>query len=555
MKKTAILLSFLFIACLAKTQINFTVNYNSSLGTGKKMTGINTGPETTTGTAELCLQSIGNELIRTHDYFGPCDYNNYTDFYFAGNFNYSFQSHDPSGYNWSSTDLRLSAIENAAMTPFFRLGISFGNMQPITPMPKDADGVNFTKFAGICKRTAMHYNGGWDNGTSYGINYWEVWNEPNHAMMWTGTPSDYYLMFKQVVDSMNVYDPSLKVGGPAAAKNAFYSGGIHFTINQDYVSNFMSYCQNNNVPLDFYSYHMYDKKNPCHARILADTLTYYLNQYGFTNTELIVSEGNVDDASYTNSSKGCSYLASELISLVGSRLSKYIIYRGVNLAPLCSDDNGGPVLTLNGYAYKFFNEVNDSTPILLISQGNIFNSDNILDSLNNVMMLAGKNSANNVVKILVSHHESSNNAINITLNNLPWQASDQISITTEKVISTGYSVSSSTMTGGTTMSIPLSGVTDASVYLLTLRNTSMNSLSEEQKAKLNVYPNPTNESVYIQSELKNYSLTFSDLYGKVIYSGQNTDKLDVSNLSSGTYFISIHDRDSSAKFNRIVIVE
>lgn len=555
MKKTTILHFFVLMVYAANAQINFTINYNSALATGKKMTGINTGPQTTTGTAELCLQVIGNELIRTHDYFGPCDYNNYTDFFFGGSFDYTFQSHDASRYNWSSTDIKLSSIENAGMIPFFRLGISFGNLQPITPMPKDADGVNFTKFAGICKRTAMHYNDGWNNGFNYGINYWEVWNEPNHAMMWTGTPSDYYLMYKQVADSLNSYDPTLKVGGPAAAKNAFYSGGIHFTINHNYVGNFMSYCQSNNVPLDFYSYHMYDKKNPYHARILADTLAYFLNQYGFTNTELIVSEGNVDDASYTNSAKGCSYLASELISLVGSRLSKYIIYRGVNLAPLCNDDAGSASLTLNGYAYKFFNEVNDSTPNLLVSQGNLYNSDNILDSLNNVMLLAGKNNTNNVVKILVSHHESNNNSINITLNNLTWQSSDQIEMTTEKVVSAGYSSNVSTINGGGTINLTLNDVVDASVYLITLKNLSLNSTSEEQIADLRIFPNPANETVIIQTELKNYSVTLIDIYGKVVYNGKDTDKLDVSSFTAGTYFVSIEDLDSSQTINRMIIIE
>lgn len=558
MKKTSLLFNLLFVVSVASSQITFSVNYTSSLSSGKKMTGVNTGPNNVNGNStQMCLQAIGNELIRTHDYNGPCDYYNYTDFYNSGSFNYSFQSHDPAGYNWFASDIKIDQIVNAGMHPFFRLGISMPGSGggPVTPMPIDSDGYNFRTFAGISKRTVMHYNDGWANGDNYSIKYWEVWNEPNHAESWDGTPSDYYKMFDQVEDSIHTFDPSLLVGGPGTASNAFYNGGIHYTINHDYVGNFMSYCQSNNIPLDFYSFHMYDKKNPYHVRILTDTIAYFLNQYGFTNTELIISESSITTGGYSNTSKGCSYLASELISLVGSRLSKYILYRGVDIAPLCNEDNPDASLTLNGYAYKFFNEVNDSTPNLLVSQGNLFNSDNILDSLNNVMLLAGKNNSNNVVKILVSHHESTNNSINITLNNLNWQSSDQIEITTEKVISSGYSVSNSSMNGGSTLNLSLNNVLDASVYLITLKNLSMNSVEEEQLTDLQIYPNPSNETVNIQTQLKYYSCTLSDLYGKVVYVGQNTDKLDVSRLTAGTYFVSIEDLDSSMKINRMIIVE
>ncbi len=110
-------------------------------------------------------------------------------------------------------------------------------------------------------------------------------------------------MYKQVADSMKAFNPNIKIGCPGAAKNAFYGGGNYISLNQSYISNFFQYCQTNAVPLDFYSFHTYDRKNPYHIKQLADTISYFLNQYGFNNTELIVSETNVNTGGFVNTGK------------------------------------------------------------------------------------------------------------------------------------------------------------------------------------------------------------------------------------------------------------
>jgi hypothetical protein len=544
---------------------SITVNYNSIVGQGKKMTGVNTGPSSIiSGTTENCLQTIGTELVRTHDYHGPCDYYGYTSFfnYFNQTFDYNFKSHLTSGYNWGTTDTKISEIVNANLQPFFRVGISFpggSGPSPASPMPKDQDGVNFNTFAGIAKRTAMHYTDGWDNGFNYTIPYWEVWNEPNNAASWaTNSSSEYFKIYHQTVDSLKSFNPLLKVGGPAAAKNAFFNGGIHFTINQEYVSNFLNYCQTNTVPLDFYSFHMYDKKNPYNIRILTDTLAYYLNQYGFTNTELIISETNINGYSgYENSAKGCSHLTSQLISTVGSRLSKFIWYRGVDLNPLCNADNGTtPSLTLNGYAYKFFNELNDSTPILINSIGNEFNSDNITDSLNNVMILAGKNSSDDLVKVLISNHESVYSAFDVLVQNLGWSASDLITITTEKVTSSGYSTTSTSSVGGLDMSLNIPSVSDASVFLVTLKKQSTTSLGNLVNGRdFVVYPNPTSSEVFFKTELKDFEIILTNTQGQMIFSGKNITEIDVKDISSGFYFVTLKSKDIESEIFKLMIVK
>ena len=539
----------------------FTVDVNSIIGAGGKMTGVNTGPHSiVSGTTEECLQTIGTELVRTHDYHGPCDYFGYSKFYdvFNSTFNYTFQSHVDTCYNWTSTDTQINEIVNANLTPFFRLGISFpgqGN-PPLTPMPKDQDGINFHQFAGICKRTAMHYTDGWNAGYTYSIPYWEIWNEPNNNASWDiDSVSAYYRMYQQSVDSIKSFNPELKVGGPGTAKNAFFTGGIHYTLNQNYISNFLQFCQTNTVPLDFYSFHMYDKKNPYHIKILADTLSYYLNQYGFDSTELVLSETNINTDGYDNTSKGCSYLASELIAVKDTRISKFIWYRGVDLNPLCNADNGSSAnLTLNGYAYQFFNELNDSTPNLLSSTGNEFDADNIMDSLNNVMILSGKNSSDDLVKILVANHESVYTDLNVIINNLSWTSSDQINITIEKVTDSGYATSNSVMSGSTTMTVNLPAVSDASTFFITLRNASANGISNLSMIQnVAFYPNPANSTIDIETDISEYEISLANTQGQILFQQLNTEQINVNNFPEGLYFIALTSKSGETITRKMMI--
>ncbi|MBV6473405.1 MAG: hypothetical protein JPMHGGIA_01685 [Saprospiraceae bacterium] len=545
---------------VAQTKL-VTVDCSVPVGSGKKMTGVNTGPQSVvSGTTAACLETIGNELIRTHDYHGPCDYWAYTDFfnYTLQKFNYAFQSHLPTGYHWASTDDQIAEIIHSGFQPFFRLGISFpgGGISPASPMPKDSDAINFKTFAGIAKRTAMHYTAGWDHGFNHSIPYWEIWNEPNHKASWDfDSVEAYYRLYRACADSIKSFDPHLKVGGPAAAKNAFYNGGNQYTLNQNYLSNFLKYCKENETPLDFYSFHMYDRPNPYNLRMLADTLSYYLNLYGFANTELILSENNNNTGGYTNTSKGCSYLTSELISLVNSRLSKFIWYRGVDLSPLCDADDGThPNLTLNGYAYKFFNELNDSTPILIKSAGNEFNARNLSDSLNNVMILSGKNTSDTEVKVLVSNHESVYSDLSITLNNLPWHSSDHVAIFTETVSASGYQTKTTSTAGGSSITYHVPDIRDASVFLISFKKlTTTSTTSPLQTVSGKIYPNPAHDIVTVQSNFDHYDLTMMNAFGQVFLQQADLKEIDLRAFPNGLYHLCLRNDVGLVENYRLVV--
>ncbi|MGA9342414.1 MAG: hypothetical protein WBV61_08790 [Rhodanobacteraceae bacterium] len=83
----------------------------------------------------------------------------------------------------------------------------------------------------------------------YGIDevrqwYFEVWNEPNLSMFWTGTQADYFELYRHTATTLKTIDAKLRVGGPATA-------------NDEWISDFTGFCTREHVPFDFISTHHY----------------------------------------------------------------------------------------------------------------------------------------------------------------------------------------------------------------------------------------------------------------------------------------------------------
>jgi xylan 1,4-beta-xylosidase len=88
--------------------------------------------------------------------------------------------------------------------------------------------------------------------------YFEVWNEPNLKQFWTGSQAEYFTFYRLTADTIKAIDPSLRVGGPATAQNAW-------------LPEFLEFCQKHDVPADFVSTHYYP--TDAFGEIGADTET------------------------------------------------------------------------------------------------------------------------------------------------------------------------------------------------------------------------------------------------------------------------------------------
>ncbi len=82
--------------------------------------------------------------------------------------------------------------------------------------------------------------------------YWEVWNEPNGASYWHGSPEDFYKLHDYAVAAVRRALPTARVGGPdvAGAGGRFMQGFL------DHVSGGTNYATGQKgTPVDFLSFH------------------------------------------------------------------------------------------------------------------------------------------------------------------------------------------------------------------------------------------------------------------------------------------------------------
>lgn len=71
-----------------------------------------------------------------------------------------------------------------------------------------------------------------------------------------------------------------------------------------------------------------------------------------------------------------------------------------------------------------------------------------------------------------------------------------------------------------------------------------------------LYPNPTNNHLYLRGVSKEMEIEFVDMFAKVVYSGTinpKTSNLDLSNLSSGIYIVQIKQGMEILKREKILI--
>ena len=79
--------------------------------------------------------------------------------------------------------------------------------------------------------------------------FFEVWNEPNLSYFFDGTQADYFKLYEHTARSIKTVDGMLAVGGPATAIN-------------DWIPEFITFCRENRVPLDFITTHHYPTDDP-----------------------------------------------------------------------------------------------------------------------------------------------------------------------------------------------------------------------------------------------------------------------------------------------------
>jgi xylan 1,4-beta-xylosidase len=154
-------------------------------------------------------------------------------------------------YNFQYIDALYDAILKIGMKPFVELSFMpralasdtktvFWWQGNITP-PKD-----YAKWERLIHALIEHWT------ARYGVEevsqwYFEVWNEPNLDLFWSGDQTEYFKLYGATARAIKSVSPQYRVGGPATAGN----GWITDTINA---------AGEHHFPLDFISTHDYGVK-------------------------------------------------------------------------------------------------------------------------------------------------------------------------------------------------------------------------------------------------------------------------------------------------------
>ncbi|MBE6611053.1 MAG: hypothetical protein E7632_01060 [Ruminococcaceae bacterium] len=266
--------------------MKLTIDFDKATGIVKPMNAVNNGPVIGKRGSNLeAYQAMKTPYARTHDASFYAGYGGYHTVDVHVVFpDFDADPEDPASYDFQLTDEYMEKIIRGGAKVFYRLGgkIEHESMKYGTLVPPD-----FHKWAVICEHIIAHMNEGWANGHAYGIEYWEIWNEPDldkddasNKRCWQGTAAEFYELFAIAAKHLKARFPHLKIGGPAAAG-----------FRDWWMVPFFEKMRAENVPMDFWSWHCYTA-DPMTLVNLAKKHREFLDSYGYTGTESICNEWN-----------------------------------------------------------------------------------------------------------------------------------------------------------------------------------------------------------------------------------------------------------------------
>lgn len=169
---------------------------------------------------------------------------------------YSEEDDGTPSYNWSYVDKLYDFLLDIGIKPFVELGFMPSQLARsnetvfwwkghISP-PSD-----MSKWKSLVREFVRHCL------NRYGVEevtqwYFEVWNEPDlSGVCWAGTKEEYFYFYESTAREIKSVLPELRVGGPALGYGSLW--------NDTWAEEFMDYCKRGNVPLDFFSFHVYSE--------------------------------------------------------------------------------------------------------------------------------------------------------------------------------------------------------------------------------------------------------------------------------------------------------
>ncbi len=410
MRTIAAALVLLISPAFADTKL--TVDCSKETGTLRPLHGGNGGVLSDGGLTNLSayFREIQMPLVRLHDCHWPNP--DVVDMHVVFP-NPAADPADPKSFDFRKTDQYIAAIRATGAKIVYRLGESIEHTPTKYHVHPPADP---RKWAAACVQIVRHYKDS--------VAYWEIWNEPeNRPAMWTGTDEQFLELYEITAKAIKKEFPQAKVGGPSLG----YTGKITDGNFQPspFLSKFLERCKSQNLPLDFFSWHLYTD-DPSECVLRARGIRQTLDRFNFTQTESHFNEWNYlpnnDWRPMMQAGQGeprrkfneqlaspaaAAFVASVLINLQHAPVDQANIFRA---------DNGGFGLFSSDaipnkpfFAFKAFNMLLQ-TPLMLQTTGG---------NPREVSICAATNQSKTKVSILLSNYKSPEAQIELVVQP-PW---------------------------------------------------------------------------------------------------------------------------------------
>ncbi|MEP0774303.1 MAG: hypothetical protein HRF46_08060, partial [Acidobacteriota bacterium] len=300
------------------------------------------------------LQETSVTAIRTHDVHSAYD----LQVVFP---NPAADEAAPTSYNFASTDEAIRQARAGGFEVFFRLGESYGG--PKSPRMSAA------RWAEVVRRIVEHVNGDFAGGLRAGVRWWEIWNEPNGPLFWSGSEAEFFDLFARAARAVKEADPTVLVGGPGLAGHT----------DERWLRGLLRHARAAGAPVDFISWHIYHMGSPATLRRAQRQLRALLDEEGFAASQLLLTEWNLSGGAgcdavgcrpYVTGAYNAAHLAAAVTHLQDTDLPMACRYRtdGTGMFGLFGDGLSEPAWSRSGLAFALLARVYE-TPLRLAASG------------------------------------------------------------------------------------------------------------------------------------------------------------------------------------------
>ncbi|WP_028324530.1 GH39 family glycosyl hydrolase [Desulfatirhabdium butyrativorans] len=170
---------------------------------------------------------------------------------------------DPAEYDFSLLDKQVEAIFEIGAEP----------MIIFAPLRRPLD---LNRYAGYVRNVAKHLTRGWGDGHRWKVKLFRFGNEPDNTEFWKDTQFAFFETYAKWAKTLKDVDPAFILVAPGLMQ---VQVGLQSHSLHPWVNDFLNYCHQKQVPLDYFSFHAYSPI-PYHffyenARLLKSELQKY----------------------------------------------------------------------------------------------------------------------------------------------------------------------------------------------------------------------------------------------------------------------------------------